>query len=542
MEIAYALFAFIGGLGAFLLGVKLLSDNLERLANSHLKKLFDKTARNRFIGVGIGLVVTAIVQSSSLTTVMVVGFVNAGMINLFQATAIIMGANIGTTITAQIAALEIFNVSQIAICLVGVGTFMDIFSKKERVKNIGLVLAGLGLVFMGIEYMTTSMELIKKDPSNVLDIFQKVTNPVLLLLAGVLITAIVQSSSAVTSIIIAMVTAGVTIGNGGNSVLYVILGTNIGTCVTALFSSIGASQNAKRASIIHLLFNVFGSVIFFILLLCIPKFMDNTFVKWFKYPATQIAMFHTFFNVVCTIIFLPFISMFVKLSQIIIRNKKQQEESSPQLEARLLATPSIAISQVEKKLVWMIKQSMTNLDVALQGFLKKDDSSNPKVIEENELLLLESKDIVRFLVEISSKNTTLDEEKRISTLHDNVNDVMRISEIADNMTKYTSRELSENLVFSPVVYDKLQEMQQKLHDVSTLTIEVLENRDVLKLQELDQVENQVDEMRNSLIRDHIDRLNRGECKAENSSVYINLVSNLERTADHLTYIAHSLGL
>jgi phosphate:Na+ symporter len=539
-SIATALFAFLGGIGAFLLGVKILSDNLERLANNRLKQLFDKTSKNRFFGVGIGLLVTAIVQSSGLTTVMVVGFVNAGMLSLFQATAIIMGANIGTTITAQIAALQSFNISDIAICLLGIGVFAAMLSKKEKVKNFGYVLAGLGLVFMGLAYMTNSMEIFKSS-TNIEGILQQINSPVLLLILGIVITALFQSSSAVTSVLIAMVSAGLVIGKGGNAVLFVILGSNIGSCVTALLSSIGASNNAKRASMIHLLFNVFGSLIFFIILVIFPNFMEHTFNQWFTHPATRIAMFHTFFNVVCTCLFLPFINVFVFLSKKIIRDKTSEKETGPALEQRLLATPSIAIAQVQDKIVWMMKKSMENLDLSLNGFAKKNDSFNATVLANNEQLNVDSKEVIRYLVQISSKNTSLEEENRISTLHDNLNDVMRISELADNMTKYTYREITENLIFSPIVYDKIDEMQQKLHRIADLTVDILEKKQKEKLKELDQVESEVDEMRNTLIRDHINRLNHGECRAENSSVYINLVSNLERAADHLTYIAHSLS-
>ena len=264
MDYITAVLQLIGGLGAFLIAFNILSESVEKLANTGLKKLFNKTSSNRFIGVGIGCLVTMIIQSSSATTVMIVGFVNAGVMTLFQATAMIMGANIGTTITAQIVALNSFDISIWFFILTFIGVFGAMLVKKERTKQILMALAGLGLVFVSLELMSSSMEIFKNSDAFT-NALTSINNPFLLLLIGLGITAVLQSSSAVTTIIISMAAAGITIGNGGNSVLYVILGTNIGTCVTALLSSIGADNNAKRASIIHLMFNVFGSIIFFII-------------------------------------------------------------------------------------------------------------------------------------------------------------------------------------------------------------------------------------------------------------------------------------
>ena len=375
MQYVYAVASFLGGLGAFLIGVKLLSESMEKLANNRLKSLFNKTSKNGFVGVGIGLVSTMVVQSSSLTTVMVVGLVNAGIMSLYQATTIIMGANIGTTITAQIAALQTFDFISLAMALTSVGAFTAMFAKKDGTKAAANLMCGLGLIFLGLQFMSDSMRFFRESEV-VTNAFASVENPFLLLLIGIIVTGIIQSSSAVTSIIISMAAAGIVIGSGGNSVLYVVLGTNIGTCVTALMSSIGTGTNARRAALIHLMFNTFGAVLFMTVLLIWPGFMGATFERWFPgLPATQIAMFHTFFNVVCTALFLPLAKVFVKISIFIIRDKKNKTKAAVSqtfLDERILNTPAVAMNQTVKETARMCGLSMNGLTAAFEAFIAKD--------------------------------------------------------------------------------------------------------------------------------------------------------------------------
>ena len=299
-----------------------------------LKKLFNKTSKNRWVGIGIGAAVTAIIQSSGASTIMVVGFVNAGLMTLFQATAMIMGANIGTTVTAQLASFGTFDVALYATLLAFIGSFMNMLCKTEKPKTVGLALAGLGLVFLSLDFMKSSMKVFSSSEAFT-TLLQSINNPFLLLGFGIVFTALLQSSSALTTILITMVTAGLTIGKGPNDIIYVILGTNIGSCVTAILSGFGASINGKRASLIHLMFNTFGSAIFFIVLLLWPNFMEVTFERWFAgAPSTQIAMFHTFFNVICTALFLPFINVFVKVSKLLVKDKKKERKSSSSMARR----------------------------------------------------------------------------------------------------------------------------------------------------------------------------------------------------------------
>ena len=341
----------IGGLCLFLFGMTFMGQALERRAGSRLNSLLGKLTGNKWAGLLTGLGVTAIIQSSSATTVMVVGFVNSGLMTLKQSINVIMGANIGTTITAQIAALSSFNISTYMLALSFIGIFINMLSKNDKGKTIGFAIAGMGLLFLGLAYMKESMSGFSESET-IRNALANVTNPFLLLIIGLLATALVQSSAAITTIIISMVGAGIAIGGvNGNGVLYVVLGTNIGTCLTALISSIGANTNAKRASFIHLMFNVFGTLIFMILLLAWPTFKASTFDTWFPgLPETQIAMFHTFFNVLCTLLFLPFPQMFVKLSHILIKEKENHKKKVELefMDERMLEYPSVALGILSK--------------------------------------------------------------------------------------------------------------------------------------------------------------------------------------------------
>lgn len=547
MDYVYSVITILAGCGVFLLGFKLLSDNMEKLAGNGLKRLFNKTSDKKLVGVGLGAAATAVVQSSAITTVMVIGFVNTGIMSLKQAATIIMGANIGTTITAQIVALQAFNLNVFFMALAFIGMAMNMFSKKDKVRLAGIALAGLGIVFVGLDVMSGAMEgeMIHAALETVLS---KATNPVFLLFIGVAFTALIQSSSAVTTIIIAMAMQGLIVGGGGNAVLYVILGSNIGSCVTALISSIGTSVNARRASIIHLLFNVIGTVIFMVVLLIFPQFQEKTFERWFSSPETQIAMFHTFFNVLCTLMFLPFTNVLVKLAMLIVPETKTEEKAEePEsgakfvyMDKRFLNSPALAISQLKKETFRMADMAMASLATAFNGFIRRDVSTVENVAANNEKIADLSKSISDYLVKVSAAGPSLEDEKKISALHNNVGDIVRISELADNLTKYTRKTINENLTFSPVVGTKLSEMYALLQEQYSLVKRIVLMKEYNIMNESDETEDRVDNMRRSLIADHIDRMQRGECNAENNPVFINLVSNLERVGDHLNYVAHSV--
>lgn len=547
MDYVYSVITILAGCGVFLLGFKLLSDNMEKLAGNGLKRLFNKTSDKKLVGVGLGAAATAVVQSSAITTVMVIGFVNTGIMSLKQAATIIMGANIGTTITAQIVALQAFNLNVFFMALAFIGMAMNMFSKKDKVRLAGVALAGLGLVFVGLDVMSGAMEG-ERIHAALETVLSKATNPFFLLFIGVAFTALIQSSSAVTTIIIAMAMQGLIVGGGGNAVLYVILGSNIGSCVTALISSIGTSVNARRASIIHLLFNVLGTVIFMVVLLIFPQFQEKTFERWFSSPETQIAMFHTFFNVLCTLMFLPFTNVLVKLAMLIVPETKTEEKAEePEsgakfvyMDKRFLNSPALAISQLKKETFRMADMAMASLATAFNGFIRRDVSTVENVAANNEKIADLSKSISDYLVKVSAAGPSLEDEKKISALHNNVGDIVRISELADNLTKYTRKTINENLTFSPVVGTKLSEMYALLQEQYSLVKRIVLMKEYNIMNESDETEDRVDNMRRSLIADHIDRMQRGECNAENNPVFINLVSNLERVGDHLNYVAHSV--
>ena len=539
MDYVYKVIMLLGGVGAFLLGFKILSDNMEKLANKSLRKILEKATKNRFIGVAIGMIVTAIIQSSSATTVMVVGFVNAGIMNLFQATAMIMGANIGTTITAQIVALKSFDIATFAIGLVFIGVFMDMLSKKEKTKTFGLTIAGLGLVFLALEFMSDSMSFFKELPA-VSNLLMSVDNPFLLLLIGILLTALIQSSSAVATIIISMVAAGLQIGSTPNAVLFLILGTNIGTCVTALLSSVGATPNARRASVIHLLFNVCGTLVFVVILLLWKNFAVDVLQKAFPEPTTQIAMFHTIFNVVSTLLFIPAIKLFIKAATLIVKDKKKETRTS-YLDERFLNTPSVAVLQATREVAYLGQEAMRALDLSLEGLLKRDGEYKTKVFEIIDNVEECNKNILTYLVKVSSKELSLHDEKKISNLHSVINDFIREAEIADNVVKHTRTMIEKDITFSDEVVQSLYEIKDLLARQFENVERVMIKKDHSVLDKVDKIEDRIDTMRVDLTNGHIKRLEEGKCQPQSSGVFINLISNLERAGDHLSYIAHTLA-
>ncbi len=530
----------LGGLGAFLIGFKILSETIESLATNRLKKLFDKSSKNPLVGVGIGIGATALMQSSSATTVIVVGFVNAGLMNLYQATAVIMGANIGTTITAQLVALQAFDFSTFAIGLTAIGIFLNLLcKKKEKISQLGYAIAGLGLIFLGVSYMSSQMSFLASDES-VKNAFETINNPVVLLLIGMAVTALVQSSFAVTSIVISLAAAGIMIGGVGNGVYYVILGTNIGTCVTAILSSIGGSSNTKRAAIIHLLFNLVGSLIFMIILLLIPSFHEVTFGAWFTEPATQIAMFHTFFNVVCVIIFLPFINVFIKIAKLITPEKEIAKDNGVNyLDERFLKNPPIALNQVNKQLVALGRDSLKSLNYAFSSFVKKDNSSKGEIDNLNQKVFSMNTNIIDYLIKISSNDLSIRDEKVISSYYHSLADIVRISELSDNIIKYTYILINNSLSFSDIVIEQLGEMMESINVMAEKVFTLMEYHDLSLIKSIEEYEQKIDTLRKDVIDGHIKRLTDGICLAQSNTVFTNLVANLERAADHFNFIAHN---
>ncbi len=545
------IFYMIAALGAFLIGFKLLSENLQRVANKGLRRLFDKTSKNKFAGVGIGAGATILMQSSGATTVMVIGFVNAGILSLAQATAIIMGANIGTTVTTILLALGMANVGDYFMVLAFIGIFIAMVCKNGKVRSWGLTAAGFGLVFFGLTIISGCSTALNQNPALQkilrLEIQPAFLEPLFLLFIGALITAIMQSSTAVNAILLSMLTAGIQIGNGGNAILYIVLGTNIGTCVTALISSMGATTNAKRAALIHFLFNFCGSILFLIMLSIWSDFMDSFWVRIVNFgdpqmsARMQLALFHLAFNSLCTAIFLPLTNVIVKTTEFIIRDKKQKEVLHiSYMDERILSTPAIAIAQLQKETIAMGNKCMDALDKSFNAFIARDTSLAEDINAENEDITLMSKQITDYLIKVSGETISVHDDQKISIMYHAIADMLRISEISDNFVKYTRSYEEKGLKFSDSVFGDLITMHGKLTDMYKLAISIFETFDKTHFDELEIIENSVDAMRRSLIDGHIRRLNEGSCTPESSSVFINLVSNLERVGDHITFIAHTV--
>ena len=426
---------------------------------------------------------------------------------------------------------------------------MTMFAKNEKAKVVGNVLAGLGLIFVGLKVMSDSMD--NPDILNVIrDALSVVKNPFLLLLIGIVATGVIQSSSAVTSIVVVLATSGVLIGGTGDGVYYVVIGSNIGTCVTAMLSSIGANANARRAAVIHLLFNCLGAIIFTIFLLCWQPF-DTSFSETVLekiFPGNhqfQIAFFHTLFNVTCTCIFLPFAKGFVKLANLLVRDKKgaarkEEAEALLDLDERLLRQPSVALGHLYQEVGKLITYAVDTLTEAFEAFIKKDTSAKKDVQERNAKLSDANRAAVAYLVKLSASSLVMEDEKTISGLHYVLNDIVRIGELADNVTKYTDHYENDGLVFSGEFLSMTQEMYEKIRKLYAASLAAFLDKDFSKLKEVDEIEDEIDNYRRTLVNRHIKRLNEGRCQPQNSSVFINLVGNLERAADHLTYVAHSI--
>lgn len=539
MQYLEAVMILFGGIGALLIGMGILSDNMKRLANARLEKSLNKISNSKIKGFGVGLVTTAVVQSSSITTVMVVGLVNAGVISLLQATTIIMGANVGTTITAHIAALQSFNFVIFAMALAFIGSFMNIISIKDKTKTIGKVLQGLGLIFISLHLLSGAMGIFKEFEA-IENILYNIKSPVTLLLIGIILTAIFQSSSAITSIVISSAIAGIVIGGGGNSPLYIILGSNIGTTLVAIYASLGANVNAKRASVIHILFNLVGSFLFMLFLLLWPGFNDTVLRTLFPKEATQIAMFHTFFNVFCAMLFLPFSNLFVKVSEKIIKDNPNEMMATIVLEERLLQTPGLAIRQLKREIEVIANNAMNCLKSSFNSFTLRETVNDDQIytcIKHGSKL---NKQTIEYLIKLSSEKLSSYEKQIISKLYHVINDVERVGDLASNLVKYTNSTIVDDLSFSDSAIDDLKDMFRTIEELfkEAMKVFITGNKNTYII--VEKLEQAVDDKRKMIVDNHIKRLNEEKCSPEASPILINLVSNLERAADHIHFMAKEM--
>ena len=538
MTVFLCILALLAGSGVFMAGMNMLSSNLEKIAGNKMKSLLGKISNNRFAGVGIGASVTAIIQSSAATTVMAIGFVNAGVMTLMQATAIIMGANIGTTVTGLLVSLSSFDISLYFSVFTFIGIMM-MFIKNDKVKIIGGILAGLGLLFVGLDLMSNAFN----DPAIkefFIEIFTSINFPLLLILCGIVFTALLQSSSAATGLVIVMV------GNGAidvSSALFIILGSNIGTCVTAIIASIGTTTNAKRTAFIHLAFNVIGTIIFTIFIWIftpyIVSFLDAIFPN---NGEMQIALFHIIFNVTTTLLLLPFIKWLVKLAELVIREKKK--ESAPAftlkyVDDRLLTTPPIALMQVKKEVEYMASLANENLERSFDVIFLKDKTKIDKVYEVEEHINFMNNALTKYLIKLSSLVNS-DEEKIIGSYFHVLNDIERIGDHAENFLEVGIKLIENNLSFSKEGEEEVKTMYSKVLAMYDLAIEGFDDVKKNHLKELDKYEQQLDDMKDDLSSSHFDRLADAKCSIEMGDMFYSIISGLERVGDHLVNVGYSI--
>lgn len=553
MDIAYSLFFLLGGVAVMLIGMKMMGGGLEKFAGARMKSLLGKATSNRFAGVGVGVAVTSVIQSSTATTVMLVGFVNIGLMTFAQAANVIMGANIGTTVTAWLVSLSgigDIEVGAFAALIGFIGIMMTMFIKNEKIKNIGNILVGLGLIFVGLEFMSSSAKDLMFESANVpkkwaYDIFSVNHFPLLLVLIGIVLTALVHSSSTITSLLV--VFASVNILTFENA-LFLALGSNIGTCVTALMSSAGASVNAKRTAVFHLLFNCIGCIIFIAPIWILKSEITLLFTNMFPgNPGLQIAMFHTLFNIITTALLVPFVQYIVKLVTIIVPEKKKkgtdETEHDPEkltyIDARILQTPQIAVGNVKKEIIRMAGIAKENVIVS-RGILLDNSNEYEKLKKNEQTLNFLNRGITAFLTKLMGADLPAKEDKIIGSYYHVVSDIERVGDYCENVGEYAVRLKDEEMEFSQHAKEELGEVFDNVLKLFDVSIDAFERLDLSKLPEIDSIEESIDIATQALNDKHIERLKKGSCTPQVGSIYLQTASNLERVGDHITNIAFSM--
>ena len=534
MSLFESLLALLAGIGVFITGMDFMSSSLRRVAGPELKKLLGKMTNNRFAGIGVGASVTAIIQSSSATTVMVVGFVNAGVMTLTQATSIIMGANIGTTVTGLLVSLSSINISLYLSALAFIGVMM-MFINKSSIKNIGGIIAGLGLLFIGLSLMSDAFN-VEEARNMFTSLFATINFPLLLLFLGMIFTALMQSSSAMTGLIIVMAGQGVM---NLEDALFVVLGVNIGTCVTALIATIGTSVNARRTGLIHLLFNVVGTIIFTIFI-WIFKNQVVSLLSHINNIQYEIALFHLFFNLVTTCLLLPFIKQLVKIAEIFIKDKEENKDNVLKfIDERLLKTPPIAVMQVKKEIENMASLAKQNLSLCFEGVCVYEPK-NEKIITKNENQIDSmNSEITKFLIKLSP---LVDGEsiKTVGSYYHVVNDIERIGDLAENLFDYATEMEEKGLVFSDVAMVEIKTMYSVIMEMYDIATKTFDTDQVVDLKRLSTLEQKTDELKKQFSMAHFERLSQTGCSMELGGYFISIISNLERVGDHLVNIGYSI--
>ena len=553
MNIEYisSLFEFAGGIGMFLYGMNTMADGMQRSAGGKMKKLLGYLTSNRLLAIIVGAVITAIIQSSGATTVMVVGFVNAGLMTLVQAVGVIMGANIGMTITAWIVSLgqlgdaaKVMNPSFYAPFLIGIGAFVILFSKKDKVKNAGEIIVGIGLLFEGLTFMSSSIAPYTDAPI-FSQAFQIVgSNPFLGILIGIIVTAVLQSSSASVGILQTLALNGVVTTNAA---IYITLGQNIGSCVTALISSAGTTRTAKRAACMHILFNIAGALLFgtvgFILFSIYPALAAHNITS------VEISVFHTFFNITCTLVMFPFANLLVKISGLIVRENEKQDdfaeleakdavaaEIARHFDSRLLGQPSVAVETAKNEVITMGNLALDNIKYAAEATQKNDQTMVDKVYEIEHKVDLYEKYLTDFLIKVNNLSITQEQHLLVKNLFHAIIDIERVSDHAENIAELAKYKIEHQIIFSEKGTQELNQLWDKVVHCFEEAVKARGTGSRQAIQNVLRIEDEVDDLEEELRNKHIERLSAGLCIPSNGVVFLDILSNLERMSDHANNI------
>lgn len=529
--VAKIVLSVIGGLGLFLLGMHMLSEGLHKIAGSKMRRFLELLTYNPFVSVLTGIAITAVISSSSATTVMVVGFVNAGLMTLSQAVGTILGANIGTTITGQLIS---FDIAGFALPAIALGVALYVFVEKHFYKNIGEGILGFGILFLGLSIMGDTLAGIKSYPGAISLLGQLGQHPALGLLAGLLFTGLVQSSAATTGIVIALVRSGVL---GLSGAVAIILGSNIGTCITAMLASIGTGLNARRAAVAHLMFNVIGVAVFFPFL----RPFGNLVQLLSPSLPRQVAWAHSLFNITNTLLFLPFVKQFVALITKIVPGTPEVFKTGPiYLEKNLLASPSLALSAAEREISRMADLASDMLDDAMK-MLFQNDLSLAKNIQRNEEVVDElEQQITVYLADLAPRGLNEEQSHLLAGYLHAVNDIERIGDHCDNLSDLIREKIEDKYPFSESAAEELRDMYAKVRNMLSKAIAAFRARNKALAREILVDDYEIDRLEKKLRQRHVARINEGRCFPPSGVIFLDLIANFERIGDHSTNIAQTV--
>ena len=527
-----------GGLGLFLFGMELMSDSIEKVAGARLRRILEIFTTNRFMGMIVGIIFTGIIQSSSACTVMVVSFVNSGLMNLYQAAGVILGANIGTTITSQLVS---FNLSKIAPLILLVGVVVMMFTKKEKVRKVAEVVVGFGILFVGLSTMSQAMANMKNEPQ-VVNLLMSLKNPFLATLMGFALTAIIQSSSVTVSIVLLLANQDLL---PLPITLYIILGCNIGACATAMLASMTGKKDAKRAALIHLLFNIIGTVIIYIALFVAGDQIVELIKSISADNGRFVANAHTLIKIAQVIMLFPFTGWLVKMTYLIVPGEDQKVgyRESYQLKYigdKVVFNPATAVVEVIKELERMASLAEENLNRAMNALITLDEEDIEEVYEVEKNINFLNHAITDYLVKINQTTLPIEDLNSLGALFDVVNDIERIGDHAENVADAARQRKEEGVSISKEAQKELGDMLEMVNKIIRYAVEMFAKSDESHMQEIVTLEDQVDEKERELQKKHVERLTKGECSPEAGMIFSDIVSGLERVADHATNIAFAI--